>query len=63
MDGWDIALLVAAAYVAVTGLVRLMLANRQRWLTELRAEAEAERRRQREAARAAQPSAGTKKAA
>jgi hypothetical protein len=36
MDGWDIALLSAAAYMAVTALVRLMLRRRDQMLEELR---------------------------
>jgi hypothetical protein len=36
MDGWDIALVAAAAYMAVTALVRLMLRRRDQMLAELR---------------------------
>ena len=36
MDGWDFVLLVAAGYVAVTALVRLMLRRRNQMLDELR---------------------------
>jgi hypothetical protein len=36
MDGWDIALLVAAGYVAVSALVRLMRHRRDQMLGELR---------------------------
>ena len=36
MDGWDIVLLMAAAYVAVSALVRLMLRRRDQMLDELR---------------------------
>jgi len=40
MDGWDVALLVAAAYVAATALVRLMLRRRDQMLGELRRQVE-----------------------
>jgi hypothetical protein len=36
MDGWDVALLVAAGYVAVSALVRLTLRRREQMLHELR---------------------------
>jgi len=36
MDGWDVALLVAAAYVAATALVRLMVRRRDQMLSDLR---------------------------
>jgi hypothetical protein len=36
MDGWDVALLVAAAYVAATALVRLMVRRRDQMLGDLR---------------------------
>jgi hypothetical protein len=49
MDGWDIALLVVAAYLAVMGLVRLMRAQRDYWVAELRRQAEAEQQRKRQA--------------
>jgi len=38
MDGWDIALLVVVAYVALSVLVRLMLRHRDEVLTRFRAE-------------------------
>lgn len=38
MDGWDIALLVIAAYVAVTVLVRLMIRRRDELMARLRQE-------------------------
>lgn len=50
MDGWDIAVLVFAGYLAVVALVRLMLAERERVIERLRGKAEAERARQAEAA-------------
>jgi hypothetical protein len=42
MDGWDIALLAAAAYVAVTALVRLMARRRNQLIEQLRQQAEDE---------------------
>jgi len=44
MDGWDLALMGAAGYVAVVGLVRLMNRRRNQLIDELMQEA-AERRR------------------
>lgn len=45
MDGWDIALLVAASYVAVSSLVRLMRQRRDELSVEMRRQLEAEQRR------------------
>jgi hypothetical protein len=45
MDGWDVALLVAAGYVAAVSLVRLMLRRRNQLLDQFRAEIEKERKR------------------
>lgn len=53
MDGWDIALLAAAAYIAVTALVRLMLRRRQQLWEQYRQQAEAEQERQVEVEQAA----------
>ena len=36
MDGWDVALLAAAAYIAATALVRLMIRRRDQRLGEFR---------------------------
>jgi len=36
MDGWDVALLAAASYLAVTALVRLMIRRRNQLLDEFR---------------------------
>jgi len=36
MDGWDVALLAAAAYVAVTSLVRLMIRRRDQAVGQFR---------------------------
>ena len=36
MNGWDVALLVIAGYVAVTALVRLMTWRREQLLSEFR---------------------------
>jgi len=49
MDGWNVALLAVSGFVAVTGLVRLMLARRNKLVLELREQAEAEQRRQQQA--------------
>jgi hypothetical protein len=45
MDGWSIALLALAAYLAVLSLVRLMIDHRRRLIAELRAKFEAGRQR------------------
>jgi hypothetical protein len=44
MDGWDLALLAAAAYMAATALVRLMLRRRDQMLEELRKQTRAAKR-------------------
>ena len=44
MEGWEIALLAAAGYVAVSALVRLMLTRRDRLVADLRTQAESEAR-------------------
>lgn len=36
MDGWDVALLVLAAYVALAALVRMMVAHRDGLLGQVR---------------------------
>ena len=45
MDGWDIALLAVAGYVAVTALVALMRGHRDRLWTEFIEKLAAEERR------------------
>jgi hypothetical protein len=45
MDGWDIALLVGAGYVAATALVRLMIRRRDQMVEQFRQEVQRERRR------------------
>ena len=45
MDGWDIALLAAAGYIAVATLVQLMLRRRQQLWEEYRRQAQAEQDR------------------
>jgi hypothetical protein len=40
MDGWDIALLAAAAYMAITALARLMIRHRNQVLDDLRRQIE-----------------------
>jgi heme exporter protein D len=49
MDGWRIALLAGAGWIAIMGLVRLMLARRNRVLQELEQQVAAERRKKRAA--------------
>ena len=49
MDHWDWILLGAAAYVAVTVLVRLMLQRRDRIITRLRGQLQLDGERRREA--------------
>lgn len=44
MDGWEIALWVAAGYVAIMALVRFMSARRTEVLKELRERADAQPR-------------------
>jgi len=46
MEGWDIVLLVAAAYVAVTALVRMMLRRRDQVLEDLQRQVRDEQERQ-----------------
>lgn len=45
MEGWEIALLVAAGYVAVSSLVRLMRERRDVLTADMRRQIEAEQRR------------------
>ncbi len=45
MDGWSIALVALAAYVAVISLVRLMIGYRRRLIAELRSQFDAGRQR------------------
>ena len=42
LDGWDVALLVVAGYVAVTALARLMLRRRDQVLADLHRQVAAE---------------------
>jgi hypothetical protein len=51
LDAWDIALYLAAGYVAVIAVVRLMLHERSRLVEKFRSEMLAERQRQAEAER------------
>jgi hypothetical protein len=62
MDGWDVALLAGASYVAVTILVRFMLAERNKLLADFQKQIEAEQARQR-AEKEAQARAARKEAA
>jgi hypothetical protein len=45
MDGWSVALLAVAGYVAAMTLVRLMLARRNKLISDLREQAAAEQTR------------------
>ena len=45
MNAWDVALLVAAGYVAATALVRLMIRRRDQMLGEFRKRMRTEKRR------------------
>jgi len=45
MDGWDVALLVVAGYVALVTLVRLMIRRRNQMLDEFRSELRKGKRR------------------
>ncbi len=45
MDGWDVALLVAAGYVAVTALVRLMIRRRNQAVAEFHKQLAQEKQR------------------
>jgi hypothetical protein len=45
MDAWTIGLFAVAAFVAISGLVRLMLARRDRFLAELSGQAREEQRK------------------
>jgi hypothetical protein len=45
MDGWDVALLAMAGYVALVTLVRLMIRRRDQLLDELRRKVKQEKQR------------------
>ncbi len=47
MDGWDVALLVAAGYIAVTALVRLMIRRRDQLVEHFRRDVKKEKSRRR----------------
>lgn len=49
MDHWEIGLLAAAGYIAVTSLVRLMIRHRDQMLGEFRQKLEAEKQRKQDA--------------
>jgi hypothetical protein len=51
MNGWDVALLVVAGYVAVTALVRLMLRRRNEMVGEFRQRMKTEKKRKEAEAR------------
>ncbi|HEV7221887.1 MAG TPA: hypothetical protein VGN42_04250 [Pirellulales bacterium] len=48
MDGWDMAILVGASYLAVTVLVGFMTAERNKLLADFQRQIEAAQARQRE---------------
>jgi hypothetical protein len=45
MNGWDVAVLVAAGYIAATALVRLMIRRRDQMLDDFREQMKAEEKR------------------
>ena len=55
MDVWNVVLLVAAAYLAVTCLARMMIRRRDQLTEQFRREVDKERARRREAERAGRP--------
>jgi len=61
MDGWDVALLAVAGYVAVSSLVRLMIRHRDLLTAKFRQEVKAEQLRKK--AEEARQNAGRQKAA
>jgi hypothetical protein len=48
MDGWEIALWIAAGYAAVVPLVRMMVTKREGLLVKFRAQMAGEKRRRKE---------------
>jgi hypothetical protein len=62
MDGWDVAMLAGAGYLAVMILVRFMLSERNKLLADFQKQIEAEQARQR-AEKEAQARAARKEAA
>jgi hypothetical protein len=56
MDGWDLALLAIAGYVAIVALVRLMIRRRDQLVGELVEEAEKKRRQAGQSASPPSPS-------
>ncbi len=54
MDGWDIAILAAAGYLAATALVRLMIGRRNRAVEDLSRQVKKEQRLKRAAELVAQ---------
>jgi heme exporter protein D len=48
MDGWDVAILAGASYLAVTILVRFMTSERNKLLADFQSQIEAAQARQRE---------------
>jgi hypothetical protein len=45
MDGWDVALLVVAGYVAIMALVHLMIRRRDQMVEQFRKEMDKEKKR------------------
>jgi hypothetical protein len=62
MDGWDVALWIVAAYLAVTALIRLMLAYRDKVLADFRAEIQRQQAAEKQSA-GTKPAAGRERAA
>jgi hypothetical protein len=62
MDGWDVALGIVAAYLAVTALIRLMLAYRDKVLADFRAEIQRQQAAEKQSADK-KPAAGRERAA
>ena len=58
MEGWDIALLVLAGYVALLGLVRLMIRRRNQLVDELLEQAKQQETVRKEAEPSTSPRSG-----
>jgi len=58
MDGWDVAILIVAGYIALITMIRLMAARRDSYMRELHSQIQQERQRRRKAEDAAKKGAG-----
>lgn len=58
MDGWDIAILIVAGYIALVALIRLMAVRRDIYTQELKTQIQQEQQRLRKAENAAKKRAG-----